>query len=57
VLEYKIVKSRETQAHEQAKGPEDFKRRLLEEFSKLSEEGWELVAIEGSDYYFKRIKR
>ncbi len=57
MLEYKIVKSRETQAHEQAKGPEDFKRRLLEEFSKLSEEGWELVAIEGSDYYFKRIKR
>ncbi len=57
MLEYKIVKSRETQAYEQADGFEDFKRRLLEEFSKLSEEGWELVAINGSDYYFKRIKR
>jgi len=57
VLEYKIVNSQETQAYAQAKGPEDFKRRLLEEFSKLSEEGWELVAIESSDYYFKRIKR
>ena len=56
MLEYKIVKSTETQAYAQANSPEEFKELLLEKFSKLSEEGWELVAIESFDYYFKRTK-
>ena len=56
MLEYTIFDTLENRAPASVQSPSDFKKWLVQEFEDLSKDGWELVATDGTKYFFKRNK-
>lgn len=56
MLEYKIFDTTNVKRPDTIQSPQDYQRWLEQEFEKLSADGWELAACDGTKYFFKRPK-